>query len=521
MKPIFKKIIIIILGILTLVVLVNLGLNYWIDTKLPKIIAKNNDSPYHIKYETLEVSLISKNIKASKITVVPKTNLNDTINKLGVYANVTSVEIRDFKLWDILFSNVIKANKIIVNKPEITLYKNTKKAIENDRSIRDNVVEPFRKIIVVNDLDLNDGKIAILYLKDNVPILNAENITLQLEGIVITDEILERKIPFSYEKYAFSCDRLYYLTKDAYHIKARNVATTNVGLEIKDFSMISAYSRDQFVNQLPKEKDLFTIKAKNIAVNNMEWGFKKKEFFFNTKSVRMDEVAANIYRSKKPEDDLTKKPLYNKLLRELPFEMKVDTFAIRNSMLEYEEEKVESRGSGRLTFNQFNLTALNLSSGFGHTKLPDVKIAVKCRFMNASPMEVDWRFNVMDKSDGFNIKGSILAFQTGQLAEFTRPYINITTKGTFDRIYFNFSGNDLESKGDLALEYHDLKVTLYRKKKPEKVNKILTALGNLFVKKDTDNELVNAEVSIKRIPEKSFYNLLWRSIAEGLKKILV
>ena len=141
--------------------------------------------------------------------------------------------------------------------------------------------------------------------------------------------------------------------------------------------------------------------------------------------------------------------------------------------------------------------------------------------MKESPLNVDWSLNVLDKSDGFNIKGRILNFDAQKIVLFTKPYMNVTTKGILNEVYFNFTGNDVNAKGDFAIKYDNLKVQIYRKNDREKVNKFLTALGNLFVKNDTKGELKSAEVELDRIQEKSFYNFLWRSIAEGLKKILL
>ena len=140
--------------------------------------------------------------------------------------------------------------------------------------------------------------------------------------------------------------------------------------------------------------------------------------------------------------------------------------------------------------------------------------------MKASPLHVDWSLNVCDKSDGFNIKGRILNFDAEMMTPFLKPYMNVKTKGILKEVYFNFTGNDNNAKGDFAIKYDDLKLTVYRKKNPDKKNGLLTAFGNLLLKNDTKGELVSTEVALKRIPEKSFYNFLWRSIAEGLKKIM-
>lgn len=520
-KPLYLKIIIGVLAFLVLALLVNWGLNFWVNTKLPEIISEKNKTPYHITYNQLEVDLFSRNIKASGITVVPKVSLNDTVNKAGIYSKIETIEITDFSIWNLLFSDKIKASSITINRPEAVLYKKNRKAVNNSKSIRSEVVEPFQKLIVVSNVNLNKGDFKIVYVKDNTPVLSVKNVTIQLDGILINDETLEKKIPFSYEKYAFDCDSLFFLTDKLYYIRANNVKTTNAGLELENFSMVSEFNRKQFVNQLAKEKDLFTVKVDGINIKNMDWGFKEDQFFFYTTNVNLDKVYANIYRSKIPEDDLSKKKLYNRLLRDLPFPLKVDTLSIRNSLLEYEEEKTFEKGAGLLTFNTFNLTATNISSGFQQKKVPDVKILIDCKFMNMSPMKVNWSFNVLDKTDGFNIKGSILKFDSDQLSVFTKPYINATTKGILDKVYFNFNGNDVNAKGDFALQYHDFKVKLYKKKKPEKEAKLKSAIGNLFIKDDSDGELKTAEVELDRIQEKSFYNFFWRCIAEGLIKILL
>jgi hypothetical protein len=42
-----------------------------------------------------------------------------------------------------------------------------------------------------------------------------------------------------------------------------------------------------------------------------------------------------------------------------------------------------------------------------------------------------------------------------------------------------------------------------------------------LVKNDSKEKAKTADVELERIQEKSFYNFLWRSIAESLKKILM
>lgn len=521
MKKNLKKTGLIVLGFIVFLAAISIGLNFWIDAKLPQLISENNDSPYHIQYKELDISLFAKSIIATGITVVPKEREKDSLRKNGIFGSVERITIDNFSVLSLLFSNKIEANTITIKGPNVTLFKDNDKTINSTKSIGSKVVKPFQQIIKVDDINLEQGRFFIVNLENNKTLFSAQNVTILLDDIVISDETLEQKIPFTYKKYAFSCDSLFYLTDDLYHIKSDKVNTTNVGLEANNFSMVSVFNRRQFVHQLVKEKDLYTLKAAKIAIRNMDWGFDEKVLFFKTNQILIDQADANIYRSKMPEDDLSIKPLYNKLLRELPFTLKVDILNVSDSRLVYEEEKSFKKGAGRLEFTSFNLEATHLNSGFQQTKLPDVKIAIDCKFMKTSPMKVDWRFNPMDKSDGFTIKGRILNFETGRLAVFTKPYLNATTKGTLDQVYFNFTGNNNQASGDFALKYHDLKIKLYQKKNRDKESKFKSWVGNLLLSDDSKGDLLENDVTIKRIKEKSFFNYLWLWIADGLKKSIV
>jgi hypothetical protein len=516
-----KKITLGIISFLALLLLVNFGLNFWIQKQFPKIIAQNNTTPYHITYEKIKVNLFSSTIYASNLVVIPKKKLKKSNIKIGIYSKIESFTITNYKLWNFLFDDIIKAESITIENPKVILYKKNTKAINNPNSIRSQLFDPFQKIIVVSNIYLNKGTLAIISTQTNQPILSTTNISTVIEGIFIDKNTLKNKIPFVYNKYLFNCDSLYYKPNEFYRIKAVNIRSSNHHLQIKNFEYLPEYSRSVFVQKIAKEKDLFTIKIKSFTINAMNLGFKNDLFFFNANSILLDGVNANIYRNKLPKDDLSKKSLYNTLLRKIKFPMKVDTLLVRHSKLVYEEEIDFEKGPSILTFDHFNLKANHIQSGFGLKKVPDLAIKINCLFMKNSPLRIHWTLNILDPKDGFNLKGNIENFNIQSLSRFTRPYINTSFTGVFKTFDFNITGNDKTSTGSAWLAYKDLKVTFYRKNKPNKEAKIKTALANLIVKKDSDGRTKKAAIEIERIPEKSFYNFLWRNIAEFLKVILI
>ncbi len=512
----YVKVLLGLCSLLLLLVLLNVGLNFWIKYQLPKVINRENDSAYFITYKDLTVSLLHRNISARGVVVVPKETLRDSVNKAGIYAKIDEVKVIHFNVWDAVFHDKIKAAAITIEKPRVVWYKKTKKD-----NVRDAVVTPFEKIISVSDVYLNKGDLKILHAKSNKAILSLQHINLQLEGIVVTEQIMTHKIPFQFSNYKLRCDSLYYQPNAFYQINAKQLIATKNNLKIDQFELLPTFSRQQFVSKLTHEKDLYTLRCKSMNLGKMDWGFRNEDLFVHSGLVKLDEVSANIYRSKEPADDLTKKHLYNKLLRELDFDLRVDTLQLRNSIVEYEEEKSAELGAGKVSFTHFNALATNIRSGFSKKSLPDVKIKVQCRFMDASPMLVDWRFNVMDLSDGFRIKGTLTRFDTEKMSRFTKPYVNATVKGVLDDVHFDFTGNDKKATGNFSVQYDDLKFTIYQKDDRKKKNKFLTFVAKVFVKKDTKERLKDTTVEVDRIPEKSFYNFLWRCVGEGLKKILI
>ncbi|WP_394774139.1 hypothetical protein [Flavobacterium sp.] len=516
---IYKKIAIGVISVFLFVILVNIGLNYWIKKQLPIIINEKNKTAYNIHYEKIEVSLLSRNINATTLLVSPKNEPKDSKN--GLFAKIESITIKHFNIWDLAFHDIIEAESIIINKPRVILYKKGEKLLNNSKSIKNEIIEPFRKIVAVSNIYLNEGTVDVVSLDNNKPILSIKKVILKLEGILLTDATLKEKIPMHFEKYVLVCDSLYYKPSAFYHMNIGQISTENNFLKVKKFSYLPEFGRKEFVKKLEKEKDIYTIKFDSAHIEKMDWGFKNEKFFFKANSLIVNHADANIYRNKIPKDDLSKKYLYNHLLRKIKFPLQIDTIQILKSKLVYEEEINFSKGPGILNFDRFNMYVTNIKSGFSLKKMADVKIKVNCLFMKTSPLNVDWSFNVLDLKDSFHIQGTILNFNVSAMERFTKPYINTTFTGKFNKYHFNFYGNDNISKGNASLDYDDLKVKLYKKKHPEKEAKLKSAIVNLLVKNDSKDKAKNADVELERIQEKSFYNFLWRSIAESLKKILI
>lgn len=201
--------------------------------------------------------------------------------------------------------------------------------------------------------------------------------------------------------------------------------------------------------------------------------------------------------------------------------MYVANLQLKNSLLEYEEDTPKSDGPGKLTFSNFNMNVKNLNSAKMKGKPTNVQIKIDCMFMKASPLSVNWGFNTADQSDHFTIAGNLDNIPATALNSFVVPYMSISATGTIQQMLFNFKGNPKGIGGTFNIKHKDLKISILDKKSKQKKG-FLSAVANVFIKTDSGKlpESVIVE-GVERDPTKSFFNMFWKGVEDGLKKTLI
>lgn len=508
-----KKIIIILAAFLTLLLLANFGLSWYISKKLPSIIQGEKDFPYNFSYENLNVDLLGGNLIMTNVYLAPKDSMKTAVQE-GAFAQIKSIEVNNFKLWPLLTKNQINVTEVIINNPDVILYHRKEKY-----NAQDDFVKPFKNTIRTGNLTIRKGSFKML---DSVqkPFVKATNIHFGLINIKIDSTTLKKDIPVRYRNYNFRCDSLFYDAGKFYTINANKIVTTDSTLTVENFKLIPKQSRMQFTRMQSKELDQFNISAGKISIPNLDWGYVRDTLYVHSPNVTLDKVHANIYRSKEPADDYSRKKLYSEMLRSLKFDLDIKKLFLTNTLIEYEEQLTFSRPAAKVSFSKFDAKISNIYSTVGrkkNIKLPATVIDVKCLFMKTAPLRVTWSFNTPEESDAFTIMGHLQNIDTHKTDPITNPLMNATTDGRIKEVRFTFNGNTKHGKGLFAINYDDLKVDIL-KKDGKKENKLMGTLVNMVVKNDTDGKMKETHVEVDRIQHKSVFNFLWRFVEQGLKQ---
>ncbi|MGZ5273704.1 MAG: hypothetical protein ACXWCA_05265, partial [Kaistella sp.] len=357
----------------------------------------------------------------------------------------------------------------------------------------------------------------LVFEKEGRPVV-FRDLNANIQNVEMNAQTLKQKLPFKSGNYSFTTKNFSYQTK-FYNFSSSLMRFSKNVAQFSNFAVKPTVSRAQYIRMIPAEKDLYDLKVAQVSMIG-SWDLLSDEKFLNASQLTLSGMNANIFRSKIPKDDVTEKPLYSKLLRSVKFPMFIQNLDIKNSVLQYEEDTKKSDGPGKLTFNNFNLNAKNLNSAKMAGKPTQVPITVSCLFMNASPMNVKWSFDTANVNDDFSISGNIADLPASRVNPFIEPYLKIRATGLISDLIFNFKGNRKGLSGTLNMKHQDLKVSVL--KETGEKNKVLSAVANMFVKTDSGKYPDSVPVDkVVRDPAKSFFNLFWKGIEEGLKKTLI
>lgn len=472
-----------------------------------KIEGKNID--YYSATEKVEISsllLTPKSIDLRNVAIKPTVNSSEKM-MLDFTAPQILLKIKDWSTVE----NKIKLNidYVFVNKlsGKITVAKNPPKNIST--------FEGFSFPILIKNVNLKNAN---LVLESKNQPLAFRDLNAKIQNIELLRNSKSRGIDFKMGFYSFTTRDFNYKTK-FYNLSSTLLKVNKNTIQVNNFAMLPTVSRAQFIRMIPTEKDYYNIKAKKINAQG-KWDFLASQQFLEASQVTLDGVDANIFRSKIPKDDLTEKPLYSKLLRTIKFPLFIDNLNLKNSVLVYEEDTKKSEGPGKLTFSNFNLNAKNLNSGKMKGKPTRVPIDITCSFMNASPMKVKWSFDTAKKNDAFSISGNISNLPASRINPFIQPYLKIRATGEISDLIFNFNGDFSGIRGLMKMKHKDLKVSLLKKSGDKDV--VLSAIANIFVKSNSGNFPESVEVTgVERDKTRSFFNLFWRGIEQGLKITLI
>ncbi|HLS30301.1 MAG TPA: hypothetical protein VK021_05560 [Flavobacteriaceae bacterium] len=502
-----KKFIRVLLIVVLIIVLGIFSVQFFVDKKINTAL-KNMENKGEITYKDYNLNLFAADFSIDSLTYFSGDN-SFFVEKL---------KIHNIGLTEYVANKNINVGNLKLKKPTVTLIKKTKmKSAQKNKDFK-----VFNKSILVDDIEIE--KATLIYKEDTLTKLKLKNYNIGLRKIKVDSQSLKKTIPFEYDHYNISGGKLYYLLNNLQTFTTESVNIKQDEVVLSNLRLIPNYSRKEYVKVIPYEKDLMDLKMGSLTFHNYKFDLDAKRNLLDIHKVKMDNIDFDIYRNKLVRDDPRKKKMYSGMLRDLPFDLNIDSLQVRNADLTYEEVQEKTEKTGKVFFTKMNVEVNSLTNlNMQRKDFPETVVDIDCQLMGQAPLNVSWTFKVNQPEDNFQIKGKGLNIPPKSLNSFFEPAFNMNASGeNIKAIYFNFYGDKLTAQGEYHMVYDDLKIEVLKKNKDQQKNKLLSFFANLFVNHKNDSGDKVIEVSdVQRNPTRSFWNYFWKCIFEGLRKTLI
>ncbi len=475
--------------------------------------------PSHIGlvYGDLSVNVMQGSMEIKDITV----SLCDSASqRMHTRITAKSLLLQDFNYWQFYRHNTISATRVGVAEPVYRFYPDqiTK---EKPDSIPKGVVK-LLKTIKVKEIAISNGQFLLMNATEDTTFVAAHQVNFILKEGLTNPEIIREKIPFHYKSYSFNSSDIF-VDLGPYErlsIGALNIIDKNI--KIKSTVLQSKYDREQLSTQVNTEHDHILLSVPEVDIKNLDFGFHGQRFFVATDSMTFQAPDLKMYRDKLLPDNWTKKKLYTQLLREMPIDFETKGVRINKGSVRYEEKLDPGTVPGEIFLDDISVSIQGLTNVLESSEGKGITVNATANLMGSSLLELEWKLNVFDPDDTFLVSGSLDNFRCDKADLFLRPMLGVEAEGIIDKMYFTFNGNGTKSTGDLKMNYRDFKFKVMAKD-GDRVNKFLTALGNLFVSdgsKADDEGFRHGKIAVDRNMNKSFFNYIWINIRSGIISVL-
>lgn len=516
-----------------------------IKDKLQSLIIKATDSLYRLEFDTLDADIIHSKLTVVNARLVPDTALAARLEAAGkrpedIFSiQLDTLAVAGIDLNDLTRNKKIDLDTLYINEPKIEIFHKKPASTPKDSTTIESLYQKLAsqlnrlsvKKLYISNMRMVHHNILPTHPEKKITL---DNINIDLQDILMDSTTVNDTTRFMFAKKADitfvklklpTADSLYYLKMDSLAIDAveNSAAITN-------FSLKGRYGKDDYGGHVPYQKDLYNINISAIRLKEINWGHVLTGEDISADNVSARDGTVSIYcdrRLPKPPSKMGRYPHQVLMKDSMPINIK--SLKLNNIDLTYEEFNPNSGKAGKLAFNSVNATFTNITNNKqliannGYMKATGGAL-----FMNTAKVKATFLFNLARAKQGaFTTDASMESMDATQLNDLCAALGRFTIdKGHINSLTTHIEGDNYGARGTVTFLYNDLKISVLKKDDtaPTGLKKrgLLSFIANAFViKNDNPTKGRGARTescSFTRDPSKSFFNLVWKTVEDGVKK---
>ncbi len=499
----------IISGILIVILVAMWGTNQWVESKIRTMLDRKVQEG-QLKYESLSVNIFTNHASIQRPHWMDQKSKHKSKEiKLDLF------KVSNFSFAKYLFSKKIEIGKITMINPEATFYPAGIDTLNQDPKSK-NITR--LKEFLIKEVEVIDGSFQY-FKKDTTQLtLSCQLPHLEMEDIRIDSTTVTQSIPFQYGNYIVSARSFFYRMSDLFDLDVKKIDAENDQFSLDSLVIKSPYDKFEFQSHIPHKKTWVNLCIPRTEFYNTDWKLNQDTIIFSSSNVNLSGADLYLYKDNRLSDNPYFKPLYSRMIRDLPVKLDVDSIDIMDAAVTFQLRTTQEPPPGIVYFKDINGTIAHVTNvGMNQPEFPQTVVSADARFMKESSIHLDWSFDIDNPVDAFTVSGNTSRISEQGINYFLTPALNVSAEGAIDQLAFNFAGNNVSATGDMYINYDNLRIDLL-KKDGSKRSPWISDIFNFFLKNKLDGAIEKKGLVIERTQTKSFWNYLWEMIKEGALK---
>lgn len=506
-----------------------------IKAKLASLVSDVSKGLYQLDMEHIEIDITSSYVIAKNILLKPDSTQLAALEKSGELGNdVFTISLKKIELVglspvDFIDGKNIHLQLLELDSPEIEVAHKKRTAEKTDSVATISKVGQLEQSFKIDRLLLNNIRLTINDLDKNKKITSFKNLSAYLADIQLDSTVMNDSTRFLFAKDAVIFMKGYSFSPSGkkYNLEVDSVALRpQFGvMQFFDIRLQPIGTKDQFSDKLSKMEDRYDINFKKAEIKNVRWYDLLAENGFYGGAMNISGGYISVYDDRRlpvPESKLGKYP--HQLLMKIDFPVYMSSINIKDIKVIYEELNPKTGKVGKLEFDDVKGTIDNISNIPGRfTANPFIDINVTSKFLGEVPLQAKFRFDMNQVNKGvFSVDAELGKINGDMLNQITEPLALVKVNSLeVKKFTAHIDANDNNATGKISFDYSDLNIDILKKKDDGEMKKrgFLTFLANKFViKKNGPQPAEVKTVHYVRDPQRSFFNLIWKTMLAGIKE---